>query len=201
MKNKGKMSWPVLIVLALVGLWLKFGNSDDGATPTDQKTTNRDSQAEFGREKRSAPPTKRSTDRGSPANKSTSKSSSPKSSSKVNRDLRANRAAVAKLKELFDQRQSNVVVEVWGEVVKNLRDDKVGSRHQKFLFKVSKRQTLLVAHNIDLAPRAPVKEGQLVKIRGEYEYKSKGGVLHWTHHDPGGRRPGGWIEVDGKRYE
>ena len=60
--------------------------------------------------------------------------------------------------------------------------------------------TLLVAHNIDLAPRIPVAQGDAVTIKGEYVWNNRGGVLHWTHHDPKGRK-GGWVEVAGKRYE
>lgn len=84
-------------------------------------------------------------------------------------------------------------------VKKTLPDDNEGSRHQRFLLAVD-GGTVLVAHNIDLAPRAPVRVGGLVGFRGEFVWNDKGGVLHWTHHDPKGK-PGGWLEVGGRRYE
>ena len=87
------------------------------------------------------------------------------------------------------------------EVVKILSDDLEGSRHQRFLVARNGLPTLLVAHNIDLAPRAPIKERQSVVIRGRYEWNEKGGVIHWTHHDPKGYVDGGWIKVGGRTYE
>ncbi len=101
----------------------------------------------------------------------------------------------------FKAGRSDFWATVEGEVVKVLPDDDDGDRHQKFLVELSGGHTLLIAHNLDIAPRVPVEEGDRVKLRGEYEYKDKGGVMHWTHHDPGGRKPGGWIELGGKRYE
>lgn len=88
-----------------------------------------------------------------------------------------------------------------GTVIKHLKDDTKGSQHQKFLFKLAPDITLLVAHNIDLAPRAPVKVGDQVQIRGRYEWNNRGGVLHWTHHDPKGRKQGGYIYASGKYYK
>ena len=104
--------------------------------------------------------------------------------------------------QAYSARQSNVMVEVDAMVRKVLADDNEGSRHQRFIVGMTDSQTVLVAHNIDVAPRVEgVEAGTPIKISGEYEYNSKGGVIHWTHHDPAGRHPGGWIEYNGKRYE
>lgn len=89
-----------------------------------------------------------------------------------------------------------------GTVEKILPDDRVGSRHQKFILRLSSGQTLLVAHNYDLAPRlADLQVGDSLEFSGEYEWSSKGGVIHWTHHDPGGRHLGGWLRHKGRVYQ
>lgn len=102
--------------------------------------------------------------------------------------------------ELVRNKRSNVIVEASGTVVKILPDDRAGDRHQKFLVEVG-TNTVLIAHNIDLAPRVTLREGDAIRFKGEYEYTDRGGVIHWTHHDPAKRRAGGWIEHNGKRYE
>ena len=89
-----------------------------------------------------------------------------------------------------------------GEVIRLLSDDNKGSRHQRFIIKELSGRTLLVAHNIDLAPKIySLQKGGIVKFCGDYEYNSKGGVIHWTHHDPRGKHSGGWLEYKGERYE
>ena len=103
--------------------------------------------------------------------------------------------------EAFAARQSDMIVEVDAVVQKNLPDDDVGSRHQKMILQLPSGHTILLAHNIDLAQRVPAKQGDRVRVKGEYEFSEPGGVLHWTHHDPAGRHVGGWIEHDGRRYE
>lgn len=92
-------------------------------------------------------------------------------------------------------------LETNAQVIKLLKDDKKGNPHQKFLVKLAPDITLLVAHNIALADRVPVSQGDQVKIRGRYEWNNRGGVLHWTHHDPKGRKEGGWIYANGKYYK
>ncbi len=90
-----------------------------------------------------------------------------------------------------------------GKVVALLADDTQGARHQRILVEIPKtRQTVLIAHNIDIAPRIDrLKKGETISFTGEYIWNDKGGVLHWTHHDPQGRKKGGWIEVHGRRYQ
>ena len=89
-----------------------------------------------------------------------------------------------------------------GRVVRILADDNDGSRHQRFILKMSSGQTLLVAHNIDLAPRiSSLSEGDSVAFYGVYEINPQGGVIHWTHHDPQGRHVAGWLEHRGRRYQ
>ncbi len=105
------------------------------------------------------------------------------------------------IERAFRDRRSDVMVESEGRVTRLLPDDDDGAQHQRFIVRLGGGHTLLVAHNIDLAPRVPLAEGDTVRFRGAYEWNDRGGVLHWTHRDPGGRREGGWLELDGRRYE
>ncbi|EGR2428192.1 DUF3465 domain-containing protein [Vibrio cholerae] len=108
----------------------------------------------------------------------------------------------AVLQQAYQSQQSDLQVQGFGQVVKVLPDDNDGSRHQKFILKLSSGQTLLVAHNIDLAPRVPnLKAGDSVEFYGEYEWNKKGGVLHWTHKDPQNRHAHGWLKHNGQVYE
>ncbi|MBS3953270.1 MAG: DUF3465 domain-containing protein [Methylomicrobium sp.] len=106
------------------------------------------------------------------------------------------------LENAFLNRQSDIQVQGEGRVTRLLPDDLKGSRHQRFILQINDKQTLLIAHNIDLAPKIhELKEGDTVAFYGEYEWNSKGGVLHWTHHDPRGRHIGGWLKHQGQIYQ
>ncbi|MGE3771326.1 MAG: DUF3465 domain-containing protein [Gammaproteobacteria bacterium] len=102
----------------------------------------------------------------------------------------------------FLARRSAVQIESVGVVRKILPDDDDGSRHQRFLLEGPSGHTVLVAHNIDLAPRIPdLNPGARVAFNGAYEWNARGGVIHWTHHDPRGEHVAGWIEYRGRRYQ
>lgn len=106
----------------------------------------------------------------------------------------------AALIQAFQCKKSAIFVEGAGIVKKILPDDNKGSRHQKFLVTISAEQTLLFAHNIDLAPIVPLAVGDTVQFRGEYVYNPKGGVMHWTHRDQQQKIEGGWIKHNGQTY-
>jgi hypothetical protein len=110
---------------------------------------------------------------------------------------------------LFARRASDEWVEAEGRVVKVLPDDDstdggTNARHERLLVKITPDVTILIAHNIDAAPRVPAEEGDTLRFRGQYEWSEKGGTVHFTHapkfktQDPNAR---GWIEHARKRYE
>jgi hypothetical protein len=105
------------------------------------------------------------------------------------------------IRQAFQNKMSKVQVQSQGVVRAVLADDNDGSRHQKFILELNNGLTLLVAHNIDLAPRIPdIKKGDVVEFYGVYEYSPKGGVMHWTHKDLNKKHINGWLKHQNKTY-
>lgn len=101
----------------------------------------------------------------------------------------------------IDKSRSGTWVEVEGRVVRLLPDDFDEARHQRLILDLrSISQTLLVAHNLDVAERIPLSLGDRLRARGIYEWNDLGGLLHWTHRDPMGVEDGGYIEYRGRRF-
>lgn len=111
-------------------------------------------------------------------------------------------SAESSVSSAYQARTSNVQVRSIGTVIKILADDNKGSRHQKFIVKLASGQTVLIAHNIDLARRInSINIGDSIEFYGEYEWNAKGGIVHWTHHDPAGRHKDGWLKHNGVLYK
>ena len=115
-------------------------------------------------------------------------------------DARSGDTGAAAVAEAFREHRSGVMVEASGKVERLLADDLEGSRHQRIIVRLPDGQTVLVSHNIDLAPRVPAAPGDRLDFRGQYEWNDRGGVVHWTHADPQGRRPGGWLRHGERIY-
>lgn len=106
------------------------------------------------------------------------------------------------IENAFKNRSSNIQVNGSGTVIRIFKDDIKRSRHQKFILRLNSGQTLLVVHNIDLAPRInSIINGDTVEFYGEYEWNSKGGLIHWTHHDPKNHHVGGWLKHNRRTYQ
>lgn len=110
--------------------------------------------------------------------------------------------ADAAFAQAFADHTENLAVEGQGTVLKLLADDTEGDRHQRFIVRLASGQTLLVTHNIDVAPRVTsLQVGDTVGFKGEYAWNEQGGLIHWTHRDPDGRHEPGWIRHNGKTYQ
>ncbi|MDR2896530.1 MAG: DUF3465 domain-containing protein [Propionibacteriaceae bacterium] len=102
---------------------------------------------------------------------------------------------------LFAEQASDVAVTGQGRVSRLLSDDHDGDRHQRFILTIDSGLTLLVAHNIDVAPRVDgLSIGDTVLFHGEYIYSEQGGTIHWTHHDPQGKHDDGWLRWQGQSF-
>ena len=101
----------------------------------------------------------------------------------------------------YDKGDDESWIEGYGIVTRLLTDDDDGSRHQRFVVDMRNGQTLLIAHNIDVARRVPVGIGDKIRFRGTYEWNELGGVVHWTHHDPMGHLDGGYVRLRDRTFQ
>lgn len=100
----------------------------------------------------------------------------------------------------FKQEKRDVWVVGEGVVERLLRDDSKRPRHQRFVLRIATDQTVLIVHNIDLAPRVPLGLGDSVTFRGEYVWNAQGGIVHQTHRDSHIRSAGGWVIWKGQFF-
>jgi len=102
----------------------------------------------------------------------------------------------------ISEQKSGTQVEGSGTVISVLSDDNDGSRHQRFILRLDSGATLLIAHNIDVAPRIEsLGKGDIVEFYGVYESNAKGGLVHWTHRDTRGNHVAGWLKHEGRTYQ
>lgn len=125
-----------------------------------------------------------------------------------------------KIEDAFKNRKSGISITLEGKVSRILEDDHDGIHHQRFIVQVPTSQqgglsgqTVLIAHNLERAYRAPVKLNDNVEIHGTYAWNKLGGVVHNTHHDDrkdcdrkasgkiicGPKHEDGWIVFVGKK--
>jgi hypothetical protein len=70
--------------------------------------------------------------------------------------------------------------------------------HEGFVIAVQ-TQTFKVEDNVNVTGPVPLQRGDVITLLGQLECDDD--VVHWTHRDPRGRHPSGYIEVNSKLYE
>src|ERR1700730_11843004 len=74
--------------------------------------------------------------------------------------------------------------------------------HESFSIVTEHGLHLEIVYNVDLSPRLPVVEGDVVAVSGQFVPRRDSGLIHDTHHSPGrGWHRGGWVEWHDHRYE
>jgi hypothetical protein len=101
--------------------------------------------------------------------------------------------------------RSHVEVTADGSVARvlGLRQGPTGL-HEGFLLHLRGAEghglTVRVEDNVDITGRIPLVSGDDVEVRGEYIYDPRGGLIHYTHHDPRGHHSSGYVRVNGRVY-
>lgn len=109
----------------------------------------------------------------------------------------------AVVRRAFEQRAEKVELTITG-IVDRVLSDQTGPSgpHERFIVRLPDVSlTVLVEHNLSIAPRVPVSAGESIVARGEYIWNAQGGLLHFTHHDPQRSHEAGYIVYAGKRYD
>ncbi len=109
----------------------------------------------------------------------------------------------AAVQRAFEGHTDQVEVTATGTVDRVLTDqDGPSGPHERFIIRLPDvGMTVLIEHNLSLAPRVPVATGQAVVVHGEYIWNAQGGLVHFTHHDPDRSHEGGYVLYGGKRYD
>ncbi|MCA9295839.1 MAG: DUF3465 domain-containing protein, partial [Phycisphaerales bacterium] len=167
--RKITLSSIVLLVVVVAARWYL---SKDGAPPIGDGSS---SEADVTRAETGSTSSSTSTANGAPSASRSAPTSS--GSSTGTRSARDDADAIVRA---FEREQSDLMVEFPGRITKVLPDDTETPRHQRFIVQLSNDHTILIAHNIDLCDRVPIRERDRVIVHGEYEWNDRGGVVHWT---------------------
>ncbi len=114
-------------------------------------------------------------------------------------------AGNAAVYQAWAQQRSHLEVTASGSVAKVLGTRRGPSGvHTGFLLHLRGAEgrglTVRVEDNVDLTGPIPVQAGDDVEVRGEYIYDPRGGLIHYTHRDPRGNKPGGYVKLANRFY-
>lgn len=106
-----------------------------------------------------------------------------------------------RLIESFEQGRTGIWVSAEAPVVQLLGDEDIDGRRQRFTIRPADGVTVQVRHSLDDSARVPVARGDVVRVKGYYQWEARGGFISQTFSDPDQPGGGGWIEHRGERYD
>ena len=109
--------------------------------------------------------------------------------------------AIFLLGQAYRSQSSDVMIEVSGQVVRILRDDREGGPVQKFVIRTKEGFDVMVSHPFSGEDRVPLAINDFVVARGEYEWNEIGGQVDWTNWDGPFSEKNGWVKHRGKTYK
>ncbi len=107
----------------------------------------------------------------------------------------------AVVEKAFYEKQSDLMVEVSGEVVRVIDQVKNNPRHQEFQMRLPTGQLLMVVHKHGFKEWIPLAARDRVTVRGKYQWTEMGGIIRDTQRDSSLDRMHGWIRHEGERYD
>jgi hypothetical protein len=103
----------------------------------------------------------------------------------------------------FQQQLSGVEVIADGTVAQKLGTAQGPSgEHEGFSLRLRSgcALTLRVETNTAFTGPIPLRVGERVTVKGEFDYDTDGGVIHWTHRAMGSHHQSGYVEAGGRFY-
>ncbi len=103
----------------------------------------------------------------------------------------------------YKDEASHVEVIVDGSIARILGTQEGRSgEHEGFLLRLASgcALTVRVETNVSITGSIPLRGGERVTVKGEYEYYPEGGVVHWTHRAFGSHHASGYVEAGDRLY-
>jgi hypothetical protein len=105
------------------------------------------------------------------------------------------------VEKAFYEKQSELMVEVTGQVVRVIDNDDTFDSVQWFHIRTPGGHHLLISHDIGRGEPIPLSIPDSVTVRGRYDWSESGGTIRNTERDSSMDRLHGWVEHKGEKYQ
>lgn len=105
------------------------------------------------------------------------------------------------VEQAYYEKQTGLMVEVSGKVVRVLGSGESDDALQWFQMRTPAGQRLMVSHDGGIGGPLPLSPRDDVIVSGRYEWTESGGTIRNTGRDASLARQHGWIELNGRKHD